>query len=146
MTVISRAGSTSEFPGVPEQNVKRGEYTADFFRKSLLGQDALVLAIGSSALETQKQMIEAATEVGVKRIIPSEFGSVSSGWRRLSYIHTDGSLVLVFQDMSNPASLKAIPFNQGKKVIADHLENLVATHPQTTWTGVASGPFFDWVR
>ena len=78
MTVISRAESTSVFQGVPEQNIIRGEYTVEFFRKALLGQDALVLAIGSGALGTQKEIIEAAAEVGVKRIIPSEFGSVSA--------------------------------------------------------------------
>jgi hypothetical protein len=78
VTVISRAESTSVFQGVPEQNIIRGEYTIEFFRKALLGQEALVLAIGSGALGTQKEIIEAAAEVGVKRIIPSEFGGVST--------------------------------------------------------------------
>ena len=75
---MTRIGSTSSFEGVPAQNVVRGVYTPDFFRKVLRGQDALVLAIGSGALEAQKTLIEVAAEVGVRRIIPSEFGSVST--------------------------------------------------------------------
>ncbi|MCJ1385156.1 hypothetical protein MMC17_008277 [Xylographa soralifera] len=128
VTVMSRIGSTSTFEGVAEQNVIRGEYTPEFFRKALLGQDALVLAIGSGALDAQKAIIEAAAEVGVRRILPSEFGGTP---RRA-------------KDISNPTSLNAIPFNHGKKTIADHLEKVVATHPKTTWTAVVSGPFFDW--
>lgn len=74
---MSRAESTSTFESVPENNIVKGEYTPDFFRKVLSGQDALVLAVGSGALEAQKEMIDAAAEVGVKRILPSEFGGVS---------------------------------------------------------------------
>lgn len=77
----------STFEGVPEQNVVRGEYTPEFFRKALLGQDALVLAIGSGALDAQKVIIEAAAEVGVRRIIPSEFGGVSN--QKFSAISAD---------------------------------------------------------
>jgi hypothetical protein len=59
----------------------KGDYTPEFFRNALKGQDALVLAIGSSALGAQEDLITAAAEVGVKRIIPSEFGGVSRPWR-----------------------------------------------------------------
>ena len=76
VTVMSRADSTSKFEGIPESSVVRGEYTPEFFRKVLTGKDALVLAVGSMALDSQKEMIDAAAEVGVKRILPSEFGGV----------------------------------------------------------------------
>ena len=77
VTIISRANSKSTFEGIPTQNVVRGEYTPEFFRKALQGQDSLVLAIGSEALDSQKAIIDVAAEVGVRRIIPSEFGGVS---------------------------------------------------------------------
>ena len=76
VTIMSRADSTSTFEGVPDSQVVRGEYNPEFFRKVLSGKDALVMAVGSAALHTQREMIEAAAEVGVKRILPSEFGSV----------------------------------------------------------------------
>lgn len=77
VTVITRASSTSTFPGVPDNKIIRGEYGPEFYRKALTGQDALILAVGMEALAAQKDLIDAAAEVGVKRIIPSEFGGVS---------------------------------------------------------------------
>lgn len=80
VTVISRAGSKSTFSGVSDEKVVRGDYTLDFFRRALEGQDALVTAVTSSAIDSQRVMIQAAAEAGVKRIVPSEFGSVSIGF------------------------------------------------------------------
>lgn len=77
MTIISRAESKATFPGVSEDKIVRGDYSLDFFRNALRDQDALVIAVTSSAIESQKIIIQAAVEAGVKRIIPSEFGSVS---------------------------------------------------------------------
>ena len=79
---MSRAESTSKIEGIPPENVVKGDYSREFFRKVFSGQDAVIMAVGSNALESQKPMIDAAAEVGVKRIIPSEFGSVR--YRHLS--------------------------------------------------------------
>ena len=76
MAVISRLTSTATFDDLPAQNVIKGEYTPAFFQKALTGQDASVMAVGFEGFELQKQIVEAAIEVGVKRIVPSEFGSV----------------------------------------------------------------------
>lgn len=38
-----------------------------------------------------------------------------------------------------------MPFYQAKVDVVKHLESAVALHPQTTWTAVICGPFFDWV-
>lgn len=35
-----------------------------------------MLAVSSGALEEQKNVIEAAAKAGVRRVVPSEFGSV----------------------------------------------------------------------
>lgn len=75
VSALSRAESKSELNNV---NVVKGDYNdAAFLTKALTGQDALVLAVGSNSLDTQKNLIDAAVAAGVKRIIPSEFGSVS---------------------------------------------------------------------
>ncbi|OJJ47507.1 hypothetical protein ASPZODRAFT_141097 [Penicilliopsis zonata CBS 506.65] len=106
VTVLSRAESTTKF----DPTVK------------LSRQDALVLAVGSASLDFQKEIIDIAVEVGVKRIIPSEFGS----------------------DLTNEATLKAVPVYQQKVDIMEYLKKAVASHPQTTWTSIVSGPFYDW--
>ena len=57
--------------------VTKGDYTVDFLTSAMKGQDVVVLTIGSAALAAQTTAIDAAIKAGVKRIIPSEFGSVS---------------------------------------------------------------------
>jgi hypothetical protein len=42
---------------------------------ALDGQDAVVSAVGPMAIESQKVLIDSAVATGVKRFIPSEFGS-----------------------------------------------------------------------
>jgi hypothetical protein len=77
VTALSRAESQSELNN-SAVNVVKGDYNdAAFLTKALTGQDALVLAVASGSLDTQKNLIDAAVAAGVKRIIPSEFGSVS---------------------------------------------------------------------
>jgi hypothetical protein len=143
--VLTRADSTSTFPGVSADKVIRGDFNdIEFYRSALKGQDALVLATGSAALDAQKDIMTAAAEVGVKRIIPSEFGSVSIDFKGSTYYCS--ALIPAPQDLEDEAALNAIPFNQGKVDIANHLKSVVAAHPETKWTGVTCGPFFDWVR
>jgi hypothetical protein len=45
---------------------------------ALQGQDAVVSTVGSTAIEGQKILIDAAIAAGVKRFIPSEFGSCTT--------------------------------------------------------------------
>lgn len=75
VTAVSRTDSTSTFPD--DVQVVRGNYEdSEFWKKAFTGQDAVILAIGSGTLQSQKAIIDAAVAAGVKRIIPSEFGSV----------------------------------------------------------------------
>ncbi|MCJ1476766.1 hypothetical protein MMC13_005435, partial [Lambiella insularis] len=120
ITVIARSGSQSTFPS--SVKVIKGDYTHDFLVEAFKGQDATVLTIGSASLAAQNAVIDAAVTAGVKRIIPSEFGS----------------------DIDDPKSLVAVPFYQDKADVDKHLKSAIASHPQTTWTGVVCGPFFDW--
>ncbi|KAK9311587.1 hypothetical protein V1524DRAFT_441964 [Lipomyces starkeyi] len=122
VTVLSRASSQATFPA--SVRVLKGEYTPEFFVSTLKGQDAVVMAVSSSALAEQRAIIEAAAVAGIKRIIPSEFGS----------------------DTMNPLVVHAVPVFQGKVEIVDYLKLVSAKNPQLTWTAIINGPFFDWVR
>jgi putative NADH-flavin reductase len=82
VTALVRAGSTSKIPqeGHAALKVVRGDFGDDsFLKSSLAGQDALVVSldVNPASLELQNRLVDIAVAVGVKRVIPSEFGSVS---------------------------------------------------------------------
>lgn len=82
VTALVRADSTSKIlqEGHAALKVVRGDFADDTFLKgSLEEQDALVICldINPATLELQKRLVDVAAAVGVKRVIPSEFGSVS---------------------------------------------------------------------
>lgn len=76
VTALTRAGSTNT-PSFPSGvSVKEVDYTsASSLEAALQGQDALVSAVTTTSIESQYALFEAAIKVGVKRILPSEFGS-----------------------------------------------------------------------
>lgn len=76
VTIIARPTSTSTFP--PSVRTLKGEYTPEFLVSAFKGIDAVVLTVGGAALGEQKGMVDAAAKAGVRRIVPSEFGSVST--------------------------------------------------------------------
>ncbi|KAJ4297768.1 hypothetical protein N0V90_005663 [Kalmusia sp. IMI 367209] len=118
VTVLSREGSSSTFP----DNVKvvRANYDSlDSLKSAFEGQDAIVSTVASFGLGIQTKLIDAAIAAGVKRYIPSEFGS-----------NTD-----------NPRVLEVVPPFQGKVAIQNYLKS---KQNEISWTTVVNGPFFDW--
>lgn len=83
--------------------------------------DAVVSAVGNDGIPGQNVLIDAAVAAGVKRFLPSEFGS----------------------DLSNPRT-KAIPVFGFKVATASHLEAAAAKNPSFTYTYVRNGAFLDW--
>lgn len=74
VTVLTRPTSNHTFPS----NVKVVAVDYDNFDNlvaALRGQDALISTLGSAAFNKQLLLVKAAAEAGVKRFIPSEFGS-----------------------------------------------------------------------
>ncbi|KUL87604.1 hypothetical protein ZTR_05912 [Talaromyces verruculosus] len=127
VTALVREGSTSRIAqeGHAALKVVRGDFGDDSFLKSALeGQDALVVALDANpvTLELQNRLVDVAAAVGVKRVIPSEFGS----------------------DTTNPKVLEAVPIFQGKVDAVKHLQSVVSKNPATSWTAVINGVFFDW--
>lgn len=95
----------------------------DDVAKAFLGQDAVVSTIATSAVGGQDVFADAAIVAGVKRYIPSEFG-----------INTRKLQGEVLGKM-----LKS------KIAHVDYLIEKAKSYPSFTWTGLATGLFFDWV-
>ncbi|EED18774.1 conserved hypothetical protein [Talaromyces stipitatus ATCC 10500] len=127
ITILVREGSTSKITqeGHAAIKVLRGDFNDDSFLKGTLeGQDALVISLDVTpdTLILQNRLVDVAAAVGVKRIIPSEYGS----------------------DTTNPKILEAVPIFQGKVDAVKHLESIAAKSPATSWTAIVNGPFLDW--
>ncbi|KAI1371624.1 NAD(P)-binding protein [Hypoxylon crocopeplum] len=90
---------------------------------ALKGQDALVSAMAFEAIHEQKNVVDAAANAGVKRMIPSEYGN----------------------DLMNP-KLAAFPIYQPKIAIRKRCEQKAAENPTFSWTTIHNASFLgpDW--
>jgi uncharacterized protein YbjT (DUF2867 family) len=118
VSVLTRQGSTTTFPsGV---NVIRTDYTPASLELALKDQDVVISMLGYEGIHQQKLAIDAAIAVGVKRFIPSEFGS-----------------------RTYDEKVRAVvPLFAGKKNVIDYLK---ANEAKITWTAIINGAFFDLV-
>jgi uncharacterized protein YbjT (DUF2867 family) len=87
--------------------------------RALAGQDVVVNAVTAAAGDTQKALIDAAIAAGVKRFVPSEFGS--------------GTL--------DARARALVPMFEAKREVNEYLR---AREGSIEWTGIFTGPFFDW--
>lgn len=117
-TVLSREGSSSTFPsGV---KVVRANYDSiDSLKKAFEGQDVVISLVAGHVLGDQNKLIDAAIAAGVKRFIPSEFGSNTPDARTRA-------IVPVFE-----AKLGTVNYLKSKE-------------KEISWTSIITGPFFDW--
>ncbi|KAI2622726.1 NAD(P)-binding protein [Hypomontagnella submonticulosa] len=123
VTVLTRDGSQQRgFPtGV---TVKQVDYdSVESLEEALRGQDALVSAMAFEAIDAQKNLVDAAANAGIKRMIPSEYGN----------------------DLMNP-KLAAFPIYQPKIAIRKRCEEKVAENPSFSWTTIHNASFLgpDW--
>ncbi|GAB1311573.1 hypothetical protein MFIFM68171_01783 [Madurella fahalii] len=121
VTVLTRTGgSAHSFPA--SVSVVHVDYNSlDSLVAALLGQDAVVSTIASAALAKQLLLVEAAARAGVKRFIPSDFGS--------NTVHPKTSTLPVYAD---------------KVAVQKALRNKAAQPGGLTYTIVLNGPFLDW--
>lgn len=117
-TVLSRQGSSSTFPsGV---KVIRADYDSqDSLKEAFQGQDAVVSLVGGMALGDQNKLIDAAIAAGVKRFIPSEYGSNTPDKR----------------------TRDVVPVFEAKFGTVNYLKS---KESEISWTSLVTGPFFDW--
>lgn len=117
--VLKRAGSESTFP--EGTDVVEVDYASvESLTAALKGQDAVVSTLNTLAAGAQETLIEAALAAGVKRFIPSEFGS----------------------NLDIP-SVRALPLFGAKVAIQEKLKALAA-EDKITYTFVYNSVFLDW--
>ena len=119
VSVLSRQSSKSTFPAHIKVHTVPDSYPVDELIEAFKGQDAIVSTISAMGTGVQAQIIDAAVKAGVKRFLPAEFGA----------------------DSEDPRLYELLPMFKGKR---DVIEQLKRTEGQMSWTGVATGPFFDW--
>ncbi|KAK7702216.1 hypothetical protein SLS64_009794 [Diaporthe eres] len=114
-TILSREGSSATFP--QEAKVIKSDFSEESLVQALKGQDAVVSMLPIIALGEQTKVAEAAVKAGVKRFIPSDDLQKS-------------------EDV-----IAAVPFFAPKKAQLDWLKT---QEDRISWTGIITGPFFDW--
>lgn len=121
VTVLTRHTSTATFPATAK--VIRVDYeNPTDLTQALQSQDALVSTLTTFSIGTQKLLIDAAIAAGVKRFLPSEFGS----------------------DVSIP-SIRAMPMYKDKIEIDAYLRERCAQRDvEMTWTAIYCSCFLDW--
>jgi len=118
VTVLSRQSSTSIFPS--SVTVIKTDYSASSLASAFKNQDVVISIVGNEGFADQTRIIDAAIDAGVKRFIPSEFGS----------------------DTKNDAVRAIVPVFNGKKQVVDYLKTKESK--TFSWTALVTGPFFDW--
>lgn len=116
VSVLSREASKYT-PPAGVSNIKT-DYTHDSLVQALKGQDAVVSVIAQDALLEQIKIIDAAIDAGVKRFVPSEYGS----------------------DTRNKHSHTRVPLFVMKYQVYEHLKK---NQDKIEWTVLSSGPFLD---
>jgi uncharacterized protein YbjT (DUF2867 family) len=119
ITVVSRQESTSSFP--ESVKVIKADYSShESLTNAFKGQDAVISLVGGAALGEQKKLIDAAIAAGVKRFLPSEYGS----------------------NVPDDRVRQAVPVFEAKKSVVDYLKS---KEDVIEWSSVITGVFFDWV-
>ncbi|KAI0427131.1 NAD(P)-binding protein [Xylaria sp. FL1042] len=119
VTVLTRPNTTHSFP----QSVKVAEVdygSLDSLTNVLRGQDVVISTIATAALNRQLLLVDAAAKAGVKRFLPSEFGSDTLH-------HRTSQLPCYVDKIAVQNALRS----------AAHISGM-------TYTFVINGPFFDW--
>lgn len=117
--VLTRPSSDHEFPS--SVKVAKVDYdSVDSLTEAIGDNDAVISTITTTAVSLQKNLLDASLKAGIKRFIPSEFGS----------------------DTLNPKTRK-LPVYKQKVEIQDYIaEKCKGT--ETTYTFVINNCFLDW--
>jgi nucleoside-diphosphate-sugar epimerase len=126
VSVIQRASSSSK-PSYPSSQVKvitvDDGFTHDALVKALQGQDSLILAFPLRDLDAHLRLVEAAAAVGVKHVMPADFGSV---------------------DAESAPAQELVKLYRSKLTVSRRVQKLAEENPNFTWTGIVCGHFFEW--
>ncbi|KAL8836936.1 MAG: hypothetical protein Q9170_002736 [Blastenia crenularia] len=120
VTALTRKGSSATFPSQVKVQSIDDTYPSDQLLAAFKGQDAVINLLPPSDVNLANSVADAAAEAGVKRFIPSEFGS----------------------DTTSPKMIEMIPIFAGKAKMTDYLKTKESSG--MSWSGVVNGAFFDW--
>jgi hypothetical protein len=125
ITVLKRKSSKSPSNYPKDVQVKRlsDDFPTHELEAALSNQDALISTLFGAQLELQKRLADAAVIAGVRRFIPSDFGSCDSQSKR---------------------AMELAPIYVAKSKVREHLEMLAKENPTFSWTSLVCGHFFDW--
>ena len=122
VTALSRSGSKAKSTLPSQIKVVEVDYDShESLLNALRGQDAVVATLGSTAITQQHGLIKAALAAGIKRFIPSEFGS----------------------DSLNPQA-RRLPVYARKIKIQEELEKVCTSESGMSYTLVFNSAFLDW--
>ncbi|KAM3080587.1 hypothetical protein ACMFMG_005528 [Clarireedia jacksonii] len=75
VSILSRTSSKSKFPQHLKVHLVNDDYPETKLLSAFNGQDAIISAMAPDQVSLQHKLINAAIKAGVKRFVPSEFGS-----------------------------------------------------------------------
>ncbi|KAM3080830.1 hypothetical protein ACMFMG_004784 [Clarireedia jacksonii] len=120
VSILSRNSSTQKFPAHITIHRVSDDYPEAELLKAFKGQDAIVSTIATASANRQHAIIDAAIKAGVKRFVPSEFGS----------------------DTRNDKAMAILPqYFKGKADTVEYLKSRESTG--LTWTAFVTGCFFE---
>jgi nucleoside-diphosphate-sugar epimerase len=117
VTAVTRDTSKASFP--PGVKVVASDLSNESLQAIFKGQDAIVSCVPGPATLRQKEMIDIAISLGVRRFLPSEFGMNSA----------------------HPEAAKHVPGIGPKVEVTEYLKS---KEDQISWTAVIVGSFLDW--
>ncbi|KAI1177346.1 hypothetical protein F4777DRAFT_596737 [Nemania sp. FL0916] len=118
---LSRSQPRASSTVLANVDVLRSDYSFASLADVFKGQDAVVSTISTLSVQQQLAIIDAATTAGVKRFLPSEFGSDTS-----------------VDDEENTAA-----FIRDKQEVVRYLRRKEAGG--LSWTALCPGPWVDWM-
>lgn len=120
VSVLSRQSSKSTFPEGVKVHRVGDDYPENEVLDAFKGQDVVISSIATANIADQLRLIDIAIKAGVKRFVPSEFGS----------------------DTRNEKAFALIPaFFAGKRQTVEYLQE--KEKEGLTWSAFVTGPFFE---
>lgn len=120
LSILARHSSRSTFPAHVKVHRIGDDYPEAELLEAFKGQDAVVSTIATASTVRQRAIVDTAIKAGVKRFVPSEFGS----------------------DTQNEKAVAILPqYFKGKVETVEYLKE--KEKDGLTWTAFVTGPFFE---
>ncbi|KAL8777090.1 MAG: hypothetical protein Q9203_002899 [Teloschistes exilis] len=120
VTALTRKTSSAKFPSEVKTHQIDDGYPSDQLLAAFKGQDVVINLLPPVDVNQHNTIADKAAEAGVKRFIPTEFGS----------------------DTAHPKVVELVPMFGGKAAITNYLKKKESSG--MTWTAIVNGAFFDW--